>query len=124
MSKKFSLTSQAVFLFKNLLFSYAITAILLFITAFVLYRFHPGVKTVSLCITCIYVIATFLAGFLAGKKEGVRKFLWGMVSGMLYFIILALLSLIFKQDSASMGGNFFSVMILCTAAGMLGGMVS
>ncbi len=124
MLNKATISSNAVFLLKDLLFSYLLTALLLLLTALCLYRFRLSAKTVSLCLTCIYVLATFVAGFIAGKKVGVRKFLWGMASGLSYFIVLAVFSLILKQDAASMSGNFFSVLVLCMASGMLGGMVS
>jgi len=124
MSTKTTLSSNAVFLLKDLLFSYLLTGLFLLLTAFCLYRLSLSDKTISLIITCIYVIVTFLCGFIAGKKTGTRKFLWGAASGLLYFSVLLMLSFLFKQEASSMGGNPVSVLVLCTASGMLGGMVS
>ena len=56
------------YLLRVLLFSYLITGFLLLLLAFLLYRVGLSEKVVTISIIGIYVIATFLAGFLAGKK--------------------------------------------------------
>ena len=78
----------------------------------------------SLCITGIYILVTFLAGFLAGKREGARKFLWGLLMGCLYFIILTLVSLIVNHGMGELSSGFFTTLVLCAGSGMLGGMLS
>ena len=92
--------------------------------ALLLYRFDLSEKVVSGCIVGIYIIVTFLAGFLAGKREGSRKFLWGLLLGGLYFLILTVISLAVNQGMNEVSGNFFTVLILCCGTGMLGGMLS
>ena len=124
MLKKLTFSSRLTFLLKTLLLSYLLTAGLLLLLALLLYRFGLTEKTVSLCITGIYVLVTFLAGFLAGKREGNRKFLWGLLMGGLYFLVLSLVSFSVSQGITDVTGNFFTVLILCSAGGMLGGMLS
>ncbi len=124
MLQKITFSSKLTFILKNLLLSYLLTTILLLLVSLFLYRFSLSEKTVSICITGIYISVTFLAGFLAGKKEGTRKFLWGLLMGILYFLILALVSLIVNQGSLGLTGNFFTILLLCGASGMLGGMLS
>ena len=94
MLKKLNLSSRLTFILKCLLISYLLTTGLLLLLALMLYRFDLSEKTVSICIIGIYIIITFLAGFLAGKREGSRKFLWGLLMGGLYFTILIVISLI------------------------------
>ena len=97
MLKKLNLSSRLTFILKCLLISYLLTTGLLLLLALMLYRFDLSEKTVSICIIGIYIIITFLAGFLAGKREGSRKFLWGLLMGGLYFTILIVISLIINQ---------------------------
>jgi putative membrane protein (TIGR04086 family) len=73
-------------------------------------------------IIAIYVLSTFFAGFIAGRKMQSRKFLWGLMMGVLYFVILAVMSLIVNGPEGSLGNSFFTTLILCCGGGMLGGM--
>lgn len=124
MLQKINVSSKITFLLKNLLISYLLTAGLLLLLSLLLYRFQLSEKVVSVCITGIYILVTFLSGFLSGKHEGTRKFLWGLFMGSLYFIVLALISLVVNQGISSLSGNFFTVLVLCAGSGMLGGMLS
>ena len=124
MFKKLSVSTRLTFLLKNLLISYLLTAGLLLLLSLLLYRFGLSEKIVSACITGIYILVTFLAGFLAGKREGTRKFIWGLVMGCLYFLVLALVSLAVNHGLQNLTSGFFTVLILCAGSGMLGGMLS
>ena len=112
------------YLLKNLLFSYILTAGLLLLLAFFLYKFDLTERPVSIAIIVIYVVATFFAGFVTGKKLGNRKFLWGLLMGTAYFVVLALVSLAVKQSPDTLGQSFFTTLMLCAGGGMLGGMLS
>ena len=124
MLKKLSLSSSITFILKCLLISYLLTTGLLLLLALMLYRFELSEKIVSICIIGIYIIVTFLAGFLVGKHEGSRKFLWGLLMGGIYFLILIVVSLIVNHGMNEISGNFFTVLLLCCGSGMLGGMIS
>lgn len=124
MLKKLTFSSRLTFILKSLLISYLLTAGLLLLLALLLYRFSLTEKIVSACITGIYIVVTFLAGFLAGKREGTRKFLWGLLMGCLYFLVLTLVSLIVNHSISGLSASFFTVLVLCTGSGMLGGMLS
>ena len=124
MHNKINLSARFTFILKCLLLSYLLTTGLLLLLALMLYRFGLSEKVVSVCIVAIYIIVTFFAGFLAGKREGNRKFLWGLLIGSLYFIILLIVSLIVNHGMTNVFGNFFTVLVLCGGSGMRGGMVS
>ena len=121
MLKKLTFSSRITFVLKSLLFSYLLTAGLLLLLSLLLYRFSLSERIVSISITGIYIVVTFLAGFLAGKREGSRKFLWGLMMGCLYFLILALVSLIVNHGMSSLSTSFLTVLVLCAGSGMLGG---
>ncbi len=114
----------AFFLLKCLLFSYILTAGLLVLLAFVLYKFGLGEGPVAIAIVAIYVLATFFAGFMTGKRMGSRKFLWGLLMGTAYFVVLALVSLVAKGAEEALGESFMTTLLLCAGGGMLGGMFS
>lgn len=113
-----------LFIVKCLLFSYVLTAGLLLLLALLLYRFSLQEKIVNIGIIVIYIAVTFLAGLLAGKRAGNRKFLWGLCMGTLYFAVLALVSLAVNRSIADVATNFVTVFCLCAGSGMLGGMLA
>ncbi len=112
------------FLMKSLLFSYILTAGLLLLLALLLYKLGLSEGVVAIAIVVIYVVSTFFAGFMTGKKLQNKKFLWGLLMGCAYFVVLALVSLVINHSGAALGDSFFTTFILCAAGGMLGGMIS
>ncbi len=109
---------------KCLMFSYILTTVLLLLLAFLLFKLHLGEGIVSIAIILIYCVSTFFAGFLAGKKAQNRKFLWGLLIGGAYFLVLVVISLAVNKTMGLQGNTFITTMILCAGGGMLGGMVS
>lgn len=109
---------------KSLVLAYAVTALLLLLLAFLVYKLRLPEQTVSICIIMIYAGSTFLAGFLAGKKLKKMKFVWGMLLGAAYFVILVLVSLAGGRAGTMFGRDFVTTMLLCVGGGMLGGMIS
>lgn len=115
---------DALFLLKLLAFSYIITAVFLLILSMLLYKFRLSETVINIGIVVIYIAATFLTGFLAGKKTGTKKYLWGLFLGAGYFLILTLISLIINHGISDFSGNFLSTLFICIGSGMLGGMLS
>lgn len=124
MGKRDFYMGKAVFVIKCMLGAYVLTAGLLLLLAFMLYRFGLSEKVVSVCIIAIYILVTFFAGLLAGKQEGKRKYLWGLFMGALYFGILTVVSLVVNKGLEDVAGNMMTVFFLCAGSGMLGGMVA
>ena len=108
---------------KALLAAYIVTGGLLLLLALLLYKLRLSESVINLSITAIYLIACFLTGFLMGKMMKTRKYLWGAAGGLLYFALLALISLAARQGSAE-ASSFITTLLLCTAGGTLGGMLS
>ena len=71
-----------------------------------------------------YGISTFASGFVMGKLTGAKKFLWGILTGVLYFILLLLISLGLYHSLQADTMNLATTFLLCAGGGMLGGMVS
>lgn len=108
--------------FLFLAISYVVTGVLLLLLAFLLYQFQLSRNAVSAGIILIYLISTFVAGFLAGKKAKQKKFLWGFLMGVAYYLVLAGMSL--AMHSAEGGMGMLTTFLICAGGGTLGGMLS
>lgn len=115
---------KVLFFLKTLLFSYILTGGLLLLLTLLLYKFSLSEKIVSVCIIGIYIGASFFAGLVTGRKMGNRKFLWGLFAGILYFLVLVVVSLAVNHSLKDVATNFFTVLALCAGSGMLGGMIA
>ena len=124
MEKGKACQDAAVRLIKSLLAAYIVTGLLLLLLALLLYKLQLSVSVVNIGIIAIYVAACFLGGFLEGKMMKTRKFLWGGAFGLLYFAVLAIISLAVGQGFSGSSSHFVTTLILCMAGGTLGGMVS
>lgn len=109
---------------KCLLIAYALTGVMLLLLAFLLYRFNLSESIVSAGIIGIYAISSFVAGLLAGKSLVNRKFIWGLLEGILYFAILLFMSIISNRSMSNMTEQMLTAFLICGASGMLGGMLS
>ena len=119
---KLKVERRAVWMLKALLCSYIITGILLLVLTLLLYRLSE--ENVNAGIILIYVISSFAGGFVIGKLAGLRKFLWGLLAGILYFALLILISFGIYHSLQSEAMDLLTTFLLCAGGGMLGGMVS
>lgn len=124
MEKGKAYQDTAVRMIKSLLAAYIITGVLLLALALLLYKLRLSESAVNVGIIAVYVISCFLGGFLEGKMMKTRRFLWGSLLGLLYFAILAAISLAVSQSFSGSSSHFITALILCMAGGTLGGMVS
>ena len=104
--------------------SYVVTFLGILVLALVLLMFQITESSVDIGILVIYILAGLSAGFIAGKRTGNRKFLWGMISGTGYFLILLLLSVVLGQDVSHLGNDLITTLLICIGSGTLGGMLS
>ena len=104
--------------------AWLITAALLLAMAFVMWKFQPDMGKMQLGIYGLYVLSCLFAGRYTGKRGAHRKFLWGMCSGMLYFGILAAVSVLSKRTVQPDALHRVLAFVFCTAGGMLGGMTA
>ena len=115
---------RAVWMLKSLLCAYVVTGIFLAALALLLYKAGLGEEMVNGGILLIYVISSFSGGFVMGKLTGNRKFLWGMLTGILYFVLLFVITLGMYRFAETDIVNLFTTFLLCAGGGMLGGMAA
>lgn len=107
-----------------LLVAYIVTGIMLMVLALLLYKLQLSKSIIDAGIIVTYVLTCFLAGNLTGRKKKQKRFFWGLLMGVSYFLILMVISIIVNQSVGMIGDSFFTTLILCAGGGMLGGMLS
>ncbi|BBF45371.1 predicted membrane protein [Lachnospiraceae bacterium KM106-2] len=117
-------SQRAIIIVKALLASYVISAIMLLIIAFFMYKFDPSSAVVSVGIILTYIVSAFVGGFIIGKNAVQKRFVWGIVIGLIYFLIILIVSSILSKDVFGDIGSTLSVLLTCGLGGMLGGMLS
>lgn len=116
--------SKVMWVLKALLSAYIVTGILLLILTFLLYKFELNESLVSAAIVAIYVVSTLIGGIVIGKIARVRRFMWGLSLGIIYFALLFLITLGVYRTLNGDGVNLMTTFILCAGGGMAGGMIS
>ena len=109
---------------KALLAAYVVTGILLIILALALYKFELNEGAVTAGVTAVYLISTFTGGLEVGKLAKVRRFLWGIVLGILYFALLLLVTVGIYRTFHGSSTEILVTFALCAGGGMAGGMIS
>ena len=109
---------------KALLAAYVVTGILLITLALALYKFELNEGAVTAGVTAVYLISTFTGGLVVGKLAKVRRFLWGIVLGILYFALLLLVTVGIYRTFHGSSTEILVTFALCAGGGMAGGMIS
>ncbi len=116
--------SVSKYLFRSLLVSYVLSGILLLLLSLALYRLKLPEAQVTPAVYAVYVIACLAGGFLAGKGIRSRRFFWGLTNGVLYFLVLLLVSWLHGHGSLAETSRLSVTLACCAAGGMIGGMMS
>ena len=109
---------------KGLLFSYIITAFILLLLSVLMLKLDLSGTVISGGVIFAYILSTFIGGFFVGKKAEQKKFIWGLIMGVFYFIILMVVSIAMNHAEPLPLGNLFTTFLICGVGGMVGGMIS
>ena len=109
---------KVIWWIKSLLASYIVTGILLLVLTFFMYKFELNEKIVSAAIVGIYVVSTLIGGMIIGKLTKSKRYLWGMVLGILYFVLLLLITLGVYRTLNGDSVSIVTSLILCAGGGM------
>lgn len=116
-------TERLVALLKCLMASYLITGALLLLVAGLLYKFSIGENVVDISIIVIYCVSSLLAGLFFSKGASSHRFLWGMLAGMAYFVVICAVSVVADPDFMPLSNACITTLFICLGSGMLGGMI-
>lgn len=109
---------------KSLIISYIVTFILLLIFSMIMYYGNVSEKVVGLFVIITYFISSLLGGLSIGKSVENRRFLWGMILGLLYFGIIMMITLVGRVGNEQIDSSKITGFITSCIGGMLGGMTS
>ena len=118
------LPSRPKALLISLVASYLLSAVLLFILTFILYKLKLRESQITPAVYLLYGISCFAGGLLCGKALRTRRFLWGLLTGVLYFIALFSASILLRQGRVPDISHVLPVLACCVAGGMAGGILS
>lgn len=107
-----------------LLAMFAMTAILLLVGAVIVYYMELSAQTAHMLIIGIYILVGLFGDFLIGKIMKMRKFMWGIGAGLMYFACLLMISLIMHGGTINDTIQMLITFVLVTASAMIGGMIS
>ena len=116
--------NKLLVIISTLLIMYVITGLALLALALLLFKMQLSENVVTVGIMVIYIVSFLIGGLIAGKRIQVRKFLWGVVVGAVYFVILLIGSLLMNRGISSDTVHVATTLVMCMAAGMIGGMIS
>lgn len=111
-------------LLKSVILSYIFTAVLLLLISFIMYKLDPPETVARAGVILTYILSCFAGGFMMGKQVLKRQFLWGMVLGLVYFILLFIVSLLLGHVILTKLPSVLTVLLMCALGGTLGGMLS
>ncbi len=100
------------------------TVILLLILAFMLFKFNLSDGFIMAGVYITYVVACFVGGLIIGKVRGEKKYIWGMVVGLVFFVTLTIISLIVTGELYGSGMKAIGALVACVLGGAVGGMLA
>ena len=124
MEQTISRGTKPLQMIKALFLAYAVTAVLLLMLAFLLYKMELGESQVNLGIMVIYIVSCLAGGFYMGRKGKMRRFLWGMGIGAGYAVFLQAVTMLTKRQGTMDIKEAAMTFFLCILGGGLGGMLS
>lgn len=111
-------------LLRSLIFSYVLSGILILALSFALYKLKMKEAQINVAVYVVYILACMAGGLMAGKVMRLKRFFWGLLSGLLYFVVLLAVSWILKQGLPLDTSRMLTVMGCCALGGTIGGMIS
>lgn len=109
---------------KVLIIDILITILSVLLLSFLIYKFKFSDKVLKASIVVVYGISNFAGGFIIGKIKENKKFLWGIMSGVAYFVLLTLVSMLVTGELYGNGNMAVMAFVASTIGGCVGGMLS
>lgn len=108
---------------KGLVLAYMISGLILVILAFLMYRMDLSEGVLRGVIIVAYVLSCFISGMVVSACREGRRYLWGLLQGFLYYVVLFVVSMICNRVAFSEIPGILPALFLCCFGGMLGGML-
>lgn len=109
---------------RGMVVSWLVTAALLLILSVLLLGTGLSTKAAGGIMIAVYILSPFAGGFYLGKKAEQKKYLWGLLFGVLYFVIFCLVSLAINPPGIFSFPLLLKLFLMQAIGGMVGGMLS
>ena len=109
---------------KTLILMSLATTVMILLMSLLIYKAQIGDKGIGIGVIITYFVTTFIGGFVFGKVNEKRKYLYGLLIGAVYFTILIICSMIFLEGSGIFGNRLIISLASCMIGGMAGEMIS
>lgn len=121
--KEMNVKGKAVKMVKSVILAYLITAVVLLVLSFVMYKFKISAAGANGGILFTYVISCLAGGFLFSGCLGEKRYLGGGLTGVFYFVVTYCVSAVWNQSLADQMPGMLTAFLICVFSGMLGGMI-
>lgn len=107
-----------------LLTAYLVTAVLLAGLAVLYWKTELSQGIVKIIILVLYLFSAGAGGYAAGKLQKEKKYIWGFLVGLLYFVLLLIMNFLSVGLNEIPVKSVWTVGIICVMSGALGGMIA
>lgn len=114
---------KALTMLKSVIVAYILTAIVLLILSFVMYKLKLSVSGANGGILLTYVLSCLTGGFLFSGCLAEKRYLGGGLMGVVYFLVVYCVSAIWNQSVTAQMPGMLTAFLICVFSGMLGGMI-
>ena len=102
-----------------------VTTLLLLLLTVLIYNTDISGTVSGILMVVVYVLGPFAGAFVLGKMMQYKRFLWGMLLGLVYFAVFVLVSLLTAEEGATPEiRDYIQVLLAVLPGGILGGMFS
>ncbi len=108
---------------KSVVIAYVLTAIVLLVFSFIMYKMKISIAGAGGGILFTYVISCLVGGFVFSGALEEKKYLGGGFFGVVYFAIVYCVSAWWNHSLAASMPGMLTAFLICVFAGMLGGML-
>lgn len=116
--------SRAIVFLKVLLVACIVTGLLLTLLSFIMFKSNVSNGILLGGIIVIYILSSFIGGFLFGKGATKRRFVWGMGFGLIYGILILMFSLVSNPLAEVDFMRGLVSILVCSVSGMIGAILS
>lgn len=107
---------------KIIVITYILTGVLLFIMALLMLKLDLNDSQINLGVIIVMIISTFIGGLIAAKTFKERRFIYGAIVGVIYFLVLLIISMLMHKDN-KLAQSTLTMFLMCIGGGTIGGML-
>lgn len=115
--------SKMVKMVKSIIAAYILTAIVLLVLSFIMYKAKISMAGANSGILITYVLSCLVGGFIFSGSLSEKRYLGGGIMGVVYFVIVYIVSAVWNQSVAAQMPGMLTAFLICVFSGMFGGMI-